>query len=52
MVIIVTFFKQTLDMEYKEPLDILYLGAGALGIALALYFTHKEHNANDQKHPD
>ena len=44
MVIIVTFFKQTLEMEYKEPIDILYLGAGALGIALALYFTHKEHH--------
>ena len=47
MVIIVTFFKQTLEMEYREPLDILYLGAGALGIALALYFTHKEHTGNN-----
>jgi uncharacterized membrane protein YqhA len=42
MVIIVTFFKQAIEMEYKEPIDILYLGAGALGIALALYFTHKD----------
>ena len=45
MVLIVTFFKQAIDMEYKTPLDILYLSAGAFGIALALYFTHKEaHN--------
>ena len=41
MVLIVTFFKQAIDMEYKTPLDILYLSAGALGIALALYFTHR-----------
>jgi len=45
MVIIVTFFKRTIYMEYKDPLDLLYLSAGALGISLALYFTHKEaHN--------
>ncbi|WP_457601675.1 YqhA family protein [Hydrogenivirga sp.] len=45
MVIIVVFFKQAIEMEYETPLDILYLGLGALGIALALYFTHKEaHN--------
>ncbi len=43
MVIIVVFFKQTIEMEYEEPLDLLYLGLGALGIALALYFTHKDH---------
>ncbi len=45
MVIIVVFFKQSIEMEYKNPLDLLYLGLGSLGIALALYFTHKEaHN--------
>ena len=42
MVIIVTFFKQAMEIDYETPLDILYLGAGAFGIALALYFTHKE----------
>ncbi|RLJ71053.1 putative membrane protein YqhA [Hydrogenivirga caldilitoris] len=45
MVLIVTFFKQAVEMKYKTPLDVLYLSVGALGIALALYFTHKEsHN--------
>ena len=45
MVLIVTFFKEATDMEYNEPVDILFLSLGALGIALALYFTHKEaHN--------
>jgi uncharacterized membrane protein YqhA len=42
MVLIVTFFKKALDMTYKTPLDLLYLSLGALGIALALYFTHKD----------
>ncbi len=45
MVLIVTFFKYATEIEYKTPLDIVYLSIGALGIALALYFTHKEsHN--------
>ncbi len=43
MVLIVTFFKEALEMEYKTPLDILFLSAGALGISLALYFTRKEY---------
>ncbi len=42
MVIIVTFFKQAIEIDYKTPLDILHLSVGAFGIALALYFTHKE----------
>jgi len=49
MVIIVTFFKQTIDMEYKTPLDILYLSVGALGISLALYFTHKQKAGEESK---
>lgn len=45
MVLIVTFLKEATDMDYETPLDLLYLSAGAFGIALALYFTHKEaHN--------
>jgi len=46
MVLIVTFFKQAIDMEYNTPLDVLYLSIGALGISLALYFTHKESHDN------
>ncbi len=42
MVLIVTFFKKALELSYKTPLDLLYLSLGALGIALALYFTHRD----------
>ncbi|HHJ63646.1 MAG TPA: YqhA family protein [Aquifex aeolicus] len=44
MVIIVTFFKQAIEMEYKTPLDVLYLALAAFGISLALYFTHREYH--------
>ncbi len=44
MVLIVVFFKHAVDMEYKEPLDLLFLSLGSMGIALALYFTHKNHH--------
>ncbi len=49
MVLIVTFFKRAIDMDYKTPLEILYLSAGALGIALALYFSHKEFHKEAQE---
>jgi uncharacterized membrane protein YqhA len=43
MVLIVSFFKQVLHLQYKSPLETLYIALGVLLIALALYFTHKEH---------
>ncbi len=46
MVLIVVFFKKAIEMEYKSPLDLLYLSLGALGISLALYFTHKEYHGD------
>lgn len=42
MVLIVTFFKYALNIKYENVLNILYLGAGILLVALALYFTHKD----------
>ncbi len=45
MVLIVTFFKHALNIKYENVLNILYLGAGILLIALALYFTHKENRS-------
>jgi uncharacterized membrane protein YqhA len=42
MVLIVAFFKQVLHMDFKEPLDILYIAVGILFVSLALYFTHKK----------
>jgi len=42
MVLIVIFFKNALNMEYKVPLDLLYLSAGAVGISLALFLTKRK----------
>lgn len=41
MVLIVSFFKQVLHLEFKNPLETLYIALGVLMISLALYFTHK-----------
>jgi uncharacterized protein (TIGR00645 family) len=41
MVLIVSFFKQALHLQYKTPMETLYIALGVLLIALALYFTHK-----------
>jgi len=41
MILIVAFFKNVLHVEFKEPLDILYMGGGICLVALASYFGHK-----------
>ena len=43
MVLIVTFFKYAIHIKYETPLETLYLAAGVLMLALALYFSHKNH---------
>jgi uncharacterized protein (TIGR00645 family) len=43
MVLIVTFFKYAIHIKYETPLQTLYLAAGVLMLALALYFSHKKH---------
>ncbi len=43
MVLIVTFFKYAIHIKYETPLETLYLAVGVLMLALALYFSHKEH---------
>ena len=43
MVLIVIFFKQVIHMEFKTPLDMLYLGGGIFALALSLYYMHKAH---------
>jgi len=43
MVLIVTFFKYAIHIKYKTPVETLYLAAGVLMLALALYFSHKKH---------
>lgn len=42
MILIVTFFKNVIRINYQQPLNILYLSGGILMIALALYFSHKQ----------
>ena len=42
MVLIVTFFKYAIHIKYETPIETLYLAAGVLMLALALYFSHKK----------
>ncbi len=42
MILIVTFFKKVIQSEYHDPLSVLYLAAGILMIALAIYFSHRQ----------
>jgi len=41
MILIVAFFKNVLHVKFDDPLNILYMGAGILCVALASYFSHK-----------
>lgn len=43
MVLIVTFFKHSIEVEYGNVNDLLKLGFGIVLIALSLYITHKSH---------
>ncbi|MFZ5502134.1 MAG: YqhA family protein [Pseudomonadota bacterium] len=46
MILIVTLFKEALNMELTTPLDLVYLGASITLISLALYFTHASEHAD------
>ena len=41
MVLIVSFFKKVINMEFATPLEMLYLAGSILALALALYYMHK-----------
>jgi len=41
MVLIVSFFKKVINMDFNTPLEMLYLAGSILALALALYFMHK-----------
>ena len=43
MILIVSFFERSLDIEYKSALDLLFLGVGVLLISGALFLTHLQH---------
>ncbi len=48
MVLIVSFFKHALIVEYKTALDLLLLAVGVVLIALALYLAHSQHKHNEK----
>ncbi|MDR1552818.1 MAG: YqhA family protein [Prevotellaceae bacterium] len=48
MILIVSFFKHSLDIHYENISDLLFLGAGILLIAVALFLTHV-HKNKDKK---
>ncbi len=41
MVLIVSFFKKVINMDFSTPLEMLYLAGSILALALALYYMHK-----------
>ena len=41
MVLIVSFFKKVINMNFNTPLEMLYLAGSILALALALYYMHK-----------
>ena len=43
MVLIVSFFKKVIHMDFDTPLDMLYLAGSIFALALSLYYMHKAH---------
>ena len=50
MILVVSFFKYSLDNKYDQVLDLLYFGMGILFVSLALYLSHSLHAKKD--HPN
>lgn len=49
MVLIVTFFKYAVNINYTEMINLLYLSIGILLIAISIYLTHKSHKTGPEK---
>lgn len=49
MVLIVSFFKHALIVQYKTAIDLLFLAVGVVLIALALYLVHSQHKHSEKK---
>jgi len=41
MVLIVSFFKKVMHMDFATPIEMLYLAGSILALALSLYYMHK-----------
>ncbi len=48
MILIVKFFEYAIAMEFKTPLDLLYLAGGIALIGLALYLSHAGEHKSDR----
>ncbi len=48
-ILIITFLKFVVNIEFKEPLDLLWLGAGIFLVAFALAFHTKKSALNSRK---
>ncbi len=44
MVLIVSFFKRVMHMEFHSPLSMLFLALSILALAISLYLMHKSRN--------
>ena len=44
MILIVSFFEKSLDIQYQSSLDLLYLGVGIMLVSGALFLTHIQMN--------
>jgi len=49
MVLIVSFFKHSLDIEYKNSMDLLLLALGILLLAGSLFIANCHHNTKNNK---
>lgn len=49
MILIVTLFEKALQMNIKQPLDLLYLGGSIALVGLALYLTHASEEHKGEK---
>jgi uncharacterized membrane protein YqhA len=47
IVLVVTFFEGVLVMEYRTPLDMMYLAISISVICLGLYFLHRKDKKED-----
>ena len=43
MVLIVSFFKKILSIEFETPQDMFYFAASIFVLCLGVYFMHKDH---------
>ena len=50
MILVVSFFKYSLDNKYDKVLDLLYFGLGILFVSFALYLSHSVHAKKVPEH--